>query len=126
MRTTSEITVVVVNDDRSVLEMLRDVLEAEGYRVVVSEDADRGYRLIREVSPDLAILDVRMAGTPDWHVVDRITADRATASVPVLVCSGSVLELRDAGARLRALDCELVTMPFDLDDLLERVRRLTA
>lgn len=44
--TPTDKTVVVVNDDRTILELMRDILGYEGYRVVVADDADRAYRLI--------------------------------------------------------------------------------
>ena len=125
MRTAEDTTVVVVNDDTTILELIRQVLEDERYRVAVSGDADGGYRLIRAAPPHLAILDVHMAGAPDWHTVDRVKADPVTASVPVLVCSASAREMREAESRMRALGCDLLHMPFDIDELLERVRRLT-
>ena len=48
-----------------------------------------------------------------------------TASVPVLVCSASARQMREAEAQLRALGCDLLYVPFDIDDLLGRVGRLT-
>ena len=125
-------TIIVVNDDRSILEMMREILEDEScradesYRVMLSNDSDQACRLIKETLPDLAILDVRMPGSRHWQVLDAIKRDLATASVPVLVCSASVWEMQAAEARLRTQGCDLLYMPFDIDRLLEKVSQLTS
>jgi CheY-like chemotaxis protein len=125
-------TIIVVNDDRSILEMMQEILEDESYRadesyrVMLSNDSDQACRLIKETLPDLAILDVRMPGSRHWQVLDAIKRDLATASVPVLVCSASVWEMQAAEVRLRTQGCDLLYMPFDIDRLLEKVSRLTS
>jgi CheY-like chemotaxis protein len=130
--TTEYKTIIVVNDDRSILEMMQEILEDESYRadesyrVMLSNDSDQACRLIKETLPDLAILDVRMPGSRDWQVLDAIKRDLATASVPVLVCSASVWEMQAAEVRLRTQGCDLLYMPFDIDLLLEKVSRLTS
>ncbi len=118
-------TVVVVNDDRTILELMRDILGYEGYRVVVAEDASQAYHLIQARPPSLAILDVRMPGSPDWQTLDLLKRDPSTASVPVLVCSASAREMQEAEVAIRARGCDLLYMPFEIDDLLEEVGQLT-
>jgi DNA-binding response OmpR family regulator len=124
--TTEGKTIVVVNDDRSILELMREILEEESYGVMVADDSDRACRLIKETLPTLAILDVRMPGSPDWQVLDAIKRDLTTASLPVLVCSASAREMQAAEVRLRAQGCDLLYMPFDVDVLLEKVSQLTS
>jgi DNA-binding response OmpR family regulator len=122
--TTEDMTIVVVNDDRSFLELMQEILEDESYSVMTADDSDQACRLIKETMPNLAILDVRMPGSPDWQVLDAIKRDLTTASLPVLVCSA--WELQAAEARLRRQGCDLLSMPFDIDALLEKVRQLTS
>ena len=118
-------TVAVVNDDPALLGMIELMLTREGYGVLASGDAHRAQPLIRDTSPDLVILDVPAWRRPDWQLLGRLRLDQQTASIPVLVCSASP-ELRAAEARLRELGCDALEMPFDIDDLLAKVRRLTA
>ena len=119
-------TVAIVNDDRSILDMLGLILGDEGYRVVACEHPDRAHAVIKASRPNLAIVDVRMHGAPDWHVLDVLKRDEETASIPVLVCSASTAEVRAAESRLRELGCESIEMPFDIDEILGRVRRLAS
>lgn len=119
-------TIVVVNDDRTILELMRDILGNEGYQVVVADDADRAYHLIQSTPPRLAILDVRMAGFPNWQALDLLKRDPSTASVPVLVCSASAREMQEAEVQIRAQGCDLLYMPFEIDALIEKVGQLTS
>jgi CheY-like chemotaxis protein len=117
-------TIVVANDDPAILELIAQVLEDEGYRAVTCRDAEDALRRVAEARPILVIADVRMPPSPDWLVLDRLRADRATAGLPLLVCSAGRREPEETerlGQGVAALP-----MPFELDDLLEEVRQLTA
>lgn len=116
-------TVVVVDDTPELLELLGSLLTDEGYRVIPCREGARAHELIARERPDLVMLDLRMAGVTEWEVLDALKADGATAGIPVIICSGAVDELRVAEPRLRALGCDILAKPFDIDDLIERVGR---
>ncbi len=125
MAKTGRPTVAVVNHDAALLGMIEIILTMDRYRVVASDGARPAYPLIRDTSPGLVILDVPAWNGPDWQLLDRLKHDQETASIPVLVCSASP-ELRAAEARLRELGCDALEMPFEIDNLLGKVRRLSA
>jgi hypothetical protein len=57
--------------------------------------------------------------------VNTVKLDPSTAPVPVLVCTGAVQELREREPWLREQGCEVLLTPFDIEELLEKVERLT-
>jgi DNA-binding response OmpR family regulator len=116
-------TIVIVDDTPELLDLLDALLTDEGYRVIPCQHATQAHELIAREQPDLVMLDLRMAGVAAWEVLDRLKADDATANIPVIVCSGAVDELQAAEPRLRALRCDILVKPFDIDDLVARVRR---
>ena len=116
-------TIVVVDDTPELLDLIDSILTDEGYRVVPCRDATRAHETIGRERPDLVMLDLRMAGVAEWEVLEALKADRATADIPVIVCSGAVDELQAAEPRLRSLGCDILVKPFDIDDLLARVER---
>jgi CheY-like chemotaxis protein len=118
-------TIVVVNDSPELLELMKELLEDEGYRTIVCADATQAYRLVKDTRPNLLILDARMSDLPRWYVLDAVKLDPETASIPVLICSAAVREIQEAEGRLRAHGCEVLLKPFDLSELLEKVQRLT-
>ena len=116
-------TVVIVDDTPELLDLFAALLSDEGYRVVPCQDGTKAHALVAHERPDLVMLDLRMAGVSEWEVLDALKGDAATADIPVIVCSGAVDELQAAEPRLRALGCDILVKPFDIDDMLARVER---
>ena len=116
-------TIVAVDDNRGLLRILAAFLEPAGYAITTADTADAGYRLIRELHPDLAILDVRVPPAPAWQVIDQVHQDPATADVALLICSASSEELQERSAWLTAQGYQTLLKPFRGETLLEQVRR---
>ena len=116
-------SIVIVDDTPELLELFAALLTDEGYRVIPCQEGAKAHALIAHERPDLVMLDLRMAGVAEWEVLDALKADEATADIPVIVCSGAVEELQAAEPRLRALGCDILAKPFDIDDLSTRVSR---
>ena len=73
------ISVLVVEDDRNIAELLRMYLEKEGYAVTVADDGGQGLAKFRAIKPDLVLLDVMMPVMDGWAVCRTI---RAESTVP--------------------------------------------
>jgi DNA-binding response OmpR family regulator len=117
--------IAVVNDDVPFLEMMEQLLEDEGYRVLVMNEAGQAYARIKRQRPELVILDVRL-GDPDagWRVLEALRLDRAVRSIPVIVCSADLRALQERAEYLRRMGCECLPKPFDVDQLLTKVEEV--
>ncbi len=105
--------VLVVEDDRSVLDLLDGALRDEGYRVRRAEDGVEALEAIREYAPDLVIADVHMPRLDGGQLVRRLRE----WNLPVVLLSGDANWARTPGVAF-------VPKPFDLDHLLTVVGRL--
>jgi len=78
--------ILVIDDDIDLVEVLRIVLEKEGYAVLDAQDGERGIKMVREHKPDLIILDVMM-NTEDegFDVATRLDADPQLKQIPVIM-----------------------------------------
>ncbi|MBI3288674.1 MAG: YbgC/FadM family acyl-CoA thioesterase [Elusimicrobia bacterium] len=85
-------TILVVDDDVSLVAPLKDGLESAGYRVAVAFDAAQGLLLAHEVKPDLIIMDFYMPGGDGGGAYDRLRAAPDTADTPVVFSTGMTLE----------------------------------
>jgi CheY-like chemotaxis protein/two-component sensor histidine kinase len=95
-------TVLVVDDDETVRDLMRHFLAREGFEVVTARDGEEGLRLARERRPALITLDVLMPGLDGWSVLQQLKADAELADTPVLMMT--IVDERDRGLALGASD----------------------
>jgi DNA-binding response OmpR family regulator len=117
-------TVLVIDDSRELLDLLDQLLTAEGYRVVTAPSLECAQEQLATRRPDLVISDVRLPGAPLFAVRELLAADATTRDLPLLLCTGAVQEVKAAAPQLAQAGVAVVTKPFDIEDLLAAVRRL--
>ena len=111
------ISVLIVEDDRNIQELLQLYLEKEGYAVTVASDGGQGLAKFRAIKPDLVLLDVMMPGMDGWAVCKAIRADSQTPII-MLTAKG---ETDDKVTGLKSGADDYVTKPFEMKELLARV-----
>ena len=111
------VSVLVVEDDRNIQELLQLYLEKEGYAVTVASDGGQGLAKFRSIKPDLVLLDVMMPVMDGWAVCKAIRADSQTPII-MLTAKG---ETDDKVSGLKAGADDYVTKPFEMKELLARV-----
>lgn len=117
--------ILVVNDTQEILDLFREILEEDGFRVSLSAFAINDLGSILELTPDLVILDFLMGGEEaGWQLLQKMKMDRRTADIPVIVCTAALGLVRDLEAHLRAKNVGIVLKPFDIDELLSEVHKL--
>jgi CheY-like chemotaxis protein len=80
--------VLLIDDDRSYLEMVTLKLELEGHTVVTATDGAEGLEIARRQLPDIIFLDIVLTGLDGLDLLARLKADQATREIPVVVVSG--------------------------------------
>ena len=116
--------VAVINDDTTFLRLMDELLgQQEGYRVSTSFVGSEAYTFVREVQPDLVVLDLVFGNSAEqgWRTLDLLTLDPATRRIPVIVCSAATVQLQDHADWLRRFDVGVLPKPFDLDTLLDLI-----
>jgi two-component system phosphate regulon response regulator PhoB len=115
--------VVIGEDDEPIATLLRDSINDEvGYQAVVVADGALVIETVRQVHADLLILDIMMPGLNGFEVFDRVRADADIDRMPVLFVSAATNQYDKDFAQRDIKD--VISKPFDLNDLLERVRVL--
>jgi DNA-binding response OmpR family regulator len=117
----AEKTVLVADDDRDVLNLVRFRLERDGLRVVTASDGAEALELARNEHPHVCVLDVMMPKLGGLEVVKRLREDPATADVRIILLTARSADGQvDEGFELGADD--YVTKPFSPQELRQRVR----
>ncbi len=115
--------VLVVDDSKTELMFLSDLLHKHGYAVSTAENADDAFRQLAHDRPDLILMDVVMPGQNGFQLTRTITRDPRYANVPVIICSSKNQETdRVWGLRQGARD--YLTKPLDARELLARIQAL--
>ena len=111
------ISVLIVEDDPNIRELLQMYLEKDGYAVTLACDGGQGLQKFRSIKPDLVLLDVMMPVMDGWAVCKAI---RAEGSTPVIMLTAKG-ETDDKVQGLKAGADDYVTKPFEMKELLARI-----
>jgi CheY-like chemotaxis protein len=114
--------ILVANDDKAFLELMKDLLEEEGYSVSLQKTGTTAYEKIKKALPDVVILDIIMETLDTgWRVLDRLKLDPETTNIPVIICSADVHSLRNKADHLLSMGCLVLALPFDIDTMLATI-----
>ena len=111
------ISVLVIEDDRNIAELLQMYLEKEGYRVTLAFDGGQGLSIFHSLQPDLVLLDVMMPVMDGWSVCRTI---RAESNTPVIMLTAKS-QTDDKVAGLKAGADDYITKPFEMKEVLARI-----
>lgn len=115
--------ILVVDDESSVRDLLGRVLRQEGYSVFTASDGDAAWKLMKNISIDMIILDLRMPGMDGVELCRRVREDPLTREVPVIVASGGERHICQVGGLDDGAD-DYIVKPFDPRELLMHVSEL--
>ncbi|MCU7863132.1 MAG: response regulator [Candidatus Thiodiazotropha sp. (ex Lucinoma borealis)] len=115
--------ILAVDDEPAVGEMLRFILEQDGFQADFVEDATQAINQIRRSKPDLILLDWMLPGMSGLELAGRLKKDRETESIPIIMLTAKGEE----DDKVRGLDIgaeDYVTKPFSARELLARIRSI--
>lgn len=114
-------TILVIDDERDLIELVRYNLMKSGYDVIGATKAEAGLEIARLNSPDAVILDIMMPGQDGLEVCRQLRADARTARIPVIMLTAKAAEAdRVVGLEMGADD--YLAKPFSPRELVARVR----
>ena len=110
-------SILIVEDDNNIADLLRLYLEKEGYQATIAVDGTQGIDLYRKLRPDLVLLDVMMPGVDGWGVLRAIRQDSQT---PVIMLTAKG-ETTDKVSGLKQGADDYITKPFEMKEVLARI-----
>ena len=115
--------ILVVDDSKTELMYLTDILVKNGFSVRTAENAEDAFRRLVEEKPDLILMDVVMPGQNGFQLTRAITRDPLYADVPIVMCTSKNQETdRVWGMRQGAKD--YITKPVDASELMSKIKAL--
>jgi DNA-binding response OmpR family regulator len=115
-----KLTVLVIDDDPVILELLRVNFEIEGFHVVTAKDGDEGFALAQKLQPDVVISDIMMPRRDGLQLLSDLKSDPSTETLPVILLSAKAQKSEvEHGLDMGADD--YITKPFDPIQLIDRL-----
>jgi len=113
--------ILVVDDDREIVRLLRAYLEQNGFEVLTAYDGERALHILRRERPDLVVLDLMLPDRDGWEVTRIVRSDPNLAATPIIMLTARVEDYdKIVGLELGADD--YVTKPFNPREVVARVR----
>ena len=110
-------TVLIVEDEQNIAELLQMYLEKEGYTTVIASDGGQGVDQFRRVHPDLVLLDIMLPVLDGWGVLQKI---RQEGQTPVIMLTAKG-ETSDKVSGLKQGAYDYITKPFEMKEVLARI-----
>ena len=117
-------TVLVVDDDPTLLELYAEVLELGNYAVILCEKSVQAVDVLREQVPSLLVLNPGPKGTPNLEVFRLLERDPRLVDVPVLICTTSPRHFDQVPVPPRTRAWGVLSKPFDVPRLMDMIDSL--
>ena len=114
------VKILLVDDERNILDIVQFNLEVEGFEVMTASDGMEALRIVHDVSPDLILCDIMMPEVDGLEVCRRLKADSRTNQIPIVMLSAKA-QSQDKLDSIEAGADDFVTKPFDFIDLVARI-----
>ncbi|HEV2755144.1 MAG TPA: response regulator [Actinomycetota bacterium] len=112
--------ILVVEDQQSVVAIVRYHLESAGMEGLFASDVQAGWRLLTAESPDAAVIDIGLPGPDGWTLIEKLRDDERFSDLPVVVLTGLIEP--DVVRRASDLRCDYLSKPFAASALLAKIR----
>ncbi len=112
--------ILVVEDQQSVVAIVRYHLESAGMDGFFASDVQAGWRLLTSERPDAAVIDIGLPGPDGWSLIEKLRGDERFAGLPVVVLTGLIEP--DVVRRAASLGCEYLSKPFAASALVGKIR----
>lgn len=115
--------ILVVDDDRDIVRLVRSYLEKAGYQILTAYDGDTALKILKAEKPQLLILDLMLPDKDGWDVVRLVRSDPQIAATPIIMLTARVEDTdKIVGLEIGADD--YITKPFNPREVVARVRAL--
>jgi two-component system cell cycle response regulator DivK len=117
--------VLIIEDNEKNMKLIRDVLAVKGYETMEAMTAEDGLALAKGRKPDLVLMDIQLPGMNGIQALGELRTDPATADIPVIAVTASVMQQDRKHITEAGFDAYL-GKPLDLKEFLDTVKRVLA
>lgn len=117
--------VLVIDDDLMTLEFLETLLKKKGYEAICAIGADECMKKLKEVKPDIILLDIMMPKKSGWDVLEALKLNANTKNIPVIIITVKD-DMKDISRANKYENvCAYIVKPFEHNDLIKKIEDVT-
>ena len=117
-------TVLLVDDEKNLVEMVSEILDAEGFKVLPAYKADDCIKALKKHKVDLILLDIMMPKRDGWHLHRQIRANPNWKDIPIIILTAKTDTIdKNIGLEVAKVD-DYITKPFIPKDLVNRINEI--
>lgn len=117
----SQKRIVYFEDDSDMVELVRIILRRAGYLVDGVGEGQSGIELVKQILPDVVLLDLMLPDMDGWEIFRQLKQDKTTSSIPIVVVTAKAQSIDKVLGVENAQVDEYISKPFRPDELIERV-----
>lgn len=116
--------ILCIEDEPEMIDLIRLILERRGFNVQGAAGGTEGIKKVRELRPDLVLLDLMMPDLDGWEVYQQMKADETTRDIPVIVVTAKAQSIdKVLGLHIAKVD-DYIAKPFSPQELLASVEKV--
>ncbi len=117
--------ILVINDQLAILDLYYDLLNSDDYELELSDYAFENLETIERLNPNLIILDFPVfKRSRAWRLLEQLKMHRATASIPIIICTPSMKDVREQEDYLQQQGIVIYYKPFQPEAFVETVQQM--
>ncbi|MGQ9466887.1 MAG: response regulator transcription factor [Anaerolineae bacterium] len=116
--------IVCIEDEPEMIDLIRLILGRRGFELIGAVGGREGLETVRQVKPDLVLLDLMMPDMDGWEIYQHMKADQELRNIPVIVVTAKAQSIdKVLGLHIAKVD-DYITKPFGPQELIDRVNRV--
>jgi two-component system response regulator VicR len=124
MNNTTVRKIVCIEDEPEMIELIQLILNRRGFEVLGAPGGKEGLKLVREIIPDLVLLDLMMPDMDGWEVYQQMKAEESTRNIPVIIVTAKAQNIdKVLGLHIAKVD-DYIAKPFGPQELIDSVEKI--
>jgi DNA-binding response OmpR family regulator len=116
--------IVCIEDEPEMIELIQLILNRRGFEVLGAPGGKEGLRMVRELHPDLVLLDLMMPDMDGWEVYQQMKAEESTHNIPVIIVTAKAQNIdKVLGLHIAKVD-DYIAKPFGPQELIDSVEKI--
>lgn len=115
--------ILLIEDEEILIDLLQKRLSREGYEISIAKDGDEGLRIMKELNPDLILLDIIMPKMGGFEVLEEIAKSPELKKIPVIIISNSGQPLELERAKKLGVKDWLIKTEFNPEEVIEKIAK---